>query len=235
MENTSAIDAWNTLTTRARLALLVLVIAILVFLWSLKPIFAALFAPSLQEAPVVTQPDGEIPPALLADLHALNDRSPFFPPVEPPKPYVRPDPGPVVERDPQKGPYAGPKLIGLVSNQAVFDRAVNQSDQYLKVGQKGSGLELVSIELPWTATVMWNSFEYELNLFERIEPGTGMPFPGTGGTAPLSNVFNNNRPNRGTAGGSGSTSAQLNAAAGGAPPPPPTADEEALDFSFEDN
>jgi hypothetical protein len=143
----------------------------------------------------------------MANRDALDSRSPFFPPAEPPrivKPIERP-----IDTDkpaPTKGPYNGPKLIGLAADQAVFDKPLDQSRQYLGVGEKGGGLELLSVDLPWNAKVRWMTFEYELNLFDRIELGTAFPIPG--GVQPLSNAFNTNRrppstpaaaPNAGTA------------------------------------
>lgn len=225
MNTQLTIEAFSTLTTRAKLALLAAVLAAAALIWYVTPVLASLFSPTLR----VAQENGaqssadEWAKTLIAHRKALDDRSPFFPPVAPPRPVVKRTADPLPSGPAPRTAYGGPKLIGLVADQAVFDQPVNQSHQYLAIGQKGGGIELISIDLPWNANVKWMNYEYTLDLFDRIELGNTLPL--VGGAQPLSNVFGN----RGTSPNTGTSSSA------GIAPSTNSSPAATVDFSADDN
>ncbi len=136
------------------------------------------FATSLDsiEAPKISPEESEKYVDLLTSNQMfIDDKSPFFTvarPVTPPPPPVDTD-----EKDPPVEPpamvYRGPKLIGLASRYAYFDRAVaSETDstggrvdrKELQVGQVGTQIELVRIIPPFKAVVNWREKEWTLDL-----------------------------------------------------------------------
>lgn len=194
MNRNAILDAWRGLSGMSRTALLLLVAAVLVLAWFTPQVLSALFAGSLPE---VAQAPRDTDPEVLAynesvqaNVDFISLRSPFFAPAAP---IVRTPPPP---RDndppPQRTPtsYGGPKLVGLIGKDgAMFASPVFKGEPFIKIGDKGV-VELVEIQQPWKAKVLWGGTEFELNLFDRLE---ALPVVNFGGASPIgrpnTNIF----------------------------------------------
>ena len=105
----------------------------------------------------------------------INTRSPFYPP----KPKAVPAP-PVPNR------YAGPALIAMVNNSAMF-----ADGTMLSVGDPSkNGISILEVNAPWTAKVRWNGGEFTVTLFERdpsklTSASTFLPTPGITPITPI--------------------------------------------------
>lgn len=100
----------------------------------------------------------------------VDGRSMF---VKPPRPRVERVPVIPVAREPEPvetrpTTYAGPKIIAMVGDQVWFD-----DDTRLRVGESAGTLEVVSVQSPWSARVVWRGEEFGVNLFDRA--GSAIP------------------------------------------------------------
>lgn len=204
MNHSATYQAWRQLSGLSRGALVLSAAAILVVLWMAPSLLSAIFARSLRADE--SGGGGESPEAIAyaENVNANREfaalRSPFFEPAAPPREFTPPPPresGPVTPS--RASVYGGPKLVGIVGNQAMFASPVYNNEPFIAVGQKGV-VELVSIEQPWMARVRWSGGEFDLNLFDRLEqlPVVNFGAPGAGaspdifgsGTAPAATTFN---------------------------------------------
>ncbi len=189
MNHNATYQAWRSLSGLSRAALVLLAAAILVVLWLTPSLLSALFARSLR---IDEAGQGGESPESLAYAETVKGnrdfaslRSPFFEPAAPPRRLPPPLPrndGPV--QPSRAAVYGGPKLVGIVGNQAMFASPVYNDEPFIAVGQKGL-VELVAIEQPWKAKVRWQGGEFDLNLFERLEqlPVVNFGAPGAGAGA----------------------------------------------------
>jgi hypothetical protein len=84
----------------------------------------------------------------------VSARSPFYPKVVAPPP---PPPAPLS--------YGGPSLIAILGDEAWFSTADRLR---LKPGDpEVNGLVVVSLDAPWSATVIWRGGQFTLELFKR--------------------------------------------------------------------
>jgi hypothetical protein len=107
----------------------------------------------------------------------FNGRSVFFKPKRPPAPrpprsttpIVRaPDPTPTVPTEPSAptapSTYRGPAIMAIVGNQVWFE-----GDLRLTVGdEEVDGVEVKGVNAPWSATVAYNGFDFDVDLFQRF-------------------------------------------------------------------
>lgn len=193
MNRNAIYDAWRGLSGTSRAALGLLAAALVVVLWVAPAVFSSIFAGSLHDVAQPAPPDANgslaFDEAVKANVDFIAKRSPFFAPVGP-RPEVKP---PVIApRDPVTPPprsYGGPKLVGLVGHEgAVFASNVYNESPFVRIGEKGGVVELVSIEQPWKAKVRWGGADFEINLFDRLEALPVINYGGTG-ARPTANVF----------------------------------------------
>lgn len=102
-------------------------------------------------------------------------RSAFFvppapiPPAPPPPPRRDPvetppprDPGP----PPPPSTYGGPGIAYVWDDRVTFDNDMT----LIAGGEGGSGVEVISTNLPWSVKVRWREIEFDVQLFERTTP-----------------------------------------------------------------
>lgn len=102
----------------------------------------------------------------------FDGRSVFFKPPRKPPPVVYAPPPPTPKRnepaappppkpEPTRPVYAGPSIGGIIGDRVYFD-----GDLRVDVGQEINGIQVISVNAPWGATVKYRDWEYELPLFE---------------------------------------------------------------------
>lgn len=81
----------------------------------------------------------------------IKDRSPFVVPLppEPPKPKVPPK-------------YAGPALVGVAGGQVFF-----ADGKRIGLGETKDGIEVLSLNAPWSVRLRWSGGEYDVALLDR--------------------------------------------------------------------
>ena len=156
-----------------RLAVILLIAAVVVFAVSLRGLGNAVLAPSAQDVKSsqdekLKQLAADYTKTLEQQTAQFNGRSVFFIPSAPPPPppptppptntEVKPPPPP-----PPPAVYGGPKLIAMVNDTVWFE-----DGQKLEVGGSGKdGLKLREIRPPWDVAVTWKDVEFTVSLFER--------------------------------------------------------------------
>jgi hypothetical protein len=156
-----------------RLAAILLIVAIVVLLVSVRSLGRAVLAPSAKEVKnsqdeKIKQLAGEYSASLAQQSAQFTGRSVFFIPSPPvPKP---PPPEPVVAKDPEPpapppkpAAYGGPKLIAMVNDEVWFD-----DGQKLIAGADGKdGLKIKELKPPWDVAVVWKDVDFNVSLFDR--------------------------------------------------------------------
>lgn len=105
----------------------------------------------------------------------FDGRSVFFKPprkpkrrpvrtAPPPKKDDTPKPPPPPKPDPKRPPYSGPSIGGMIGDRVYFE-----GDLRVDVGEERDGVEVLSVNPPWGAKVMYRKWEYDLDLFEHGE------------------------------------------------------------------
>lgn len=156
-----------------RLAAILILLAAIVLVLSMRGLGRAMFVPSAKEAKTIQK---EQIAKLVADyttstdghVKQFNGRSVFFvpsAPVPPPPPPpehkdedVKPPPPP-----PPPPSYAGPKLIAMINGVAWFDDGKKLAPG-AEVKDKLRVKELLS---PWGAKLEWDGVEFTVSLFDR--------------------------------------------------------------------
>jgi hypothetical protein len=171
-------------------SLLFIVAAAIVVILSVPPVLGALFSPGTDEAVVNTEF------ARLMDLHEesqatyearFNGRSVFFTPLQPrrtappPPPTREPVPieMPTVETPSIPASYTGPSIRALLGETVWFHGGLR-----LAVGEKADGVEVLSVDAPWSARVAYSGGEYDVSLFENLTPFFRDPDATAGSSAP---------------------------------------------------
>lgn len=167
-------------------------LALLVFVLVVIPVVQAALAPQLGTIEVNPVSEGQIDQyaeTLAANHDFLDDRSPFFAPMNPANQV-----DPVEERvEVQPGAkYGGPKLTGILGDVAIFERDVTSDGRKeLRVGESGREITLVRVLTPISVEVQWRGRNWPVSMFAdgRIE------LEGAGGARPFD--FRGNNTNRG--------------------------------------
>jgi hypothetical protein len=70
--------------------------------------------------------------------------------------------------DPCPNRYMGPTLVGFVGDEVWFNaRTSDELILRIPVGQASEALEVVAIDMPWTARVSYEGCPYDLTLWDR--------------------------------------------------------------------
>jgi hypothetical protein len=157
-------------------SLLFIIAAGAAVLLALPPVLGALFSPGTSETAV-----DEKFAALMADHEdalatyqaRFDGRSVFFPPPSPaPQAPVRvstpkqPEPDqPVIETPVIPHTYTGPSIRALLGDTVWFHGGLR-----LAVGEEAEGVEVLSVDAPWSARVAYAGGEYDVSLFENATP-----------------------------------------------------------------
>jgi hypothetical protein len=128
---------------------------------------AALSLPEAEPAGAGGSELGDVTAAYRAQL---DGRSPFFvpgppPPPPPPAPPPAPPPPPAAPPAPPPPPsaYGGPKVVGVVNGQVLFD-----DKRTLAVGDTGGDdLRVLDSSAPWSIRVLWKGVEFDVPLLGR--------------------------------------------------------------------
>lgn len=156
-----------------RLAIVLLLIALIACVLSLRGLVRSLLAPSAQAVKSIheektKQLTEDYAKVLTQHTAQFTGRSVFFVPSPPPPPR-QPEPEvKVVEAPPPPPPpppatYGGPKLIAMINDEAWFE-----DGQKLKAGESGKGdLKIKELRPPWDVAVVWKGIEFSVSLFDR--------------------------------------------------------------------
>ena len=158
--------AWSRLGPAGKAAVVACGTAVLVAAATLPSLAAALFTRSPEPPESPAAPGDGASERIKAQLAQVDGRSLFFVPSAPPAAPPPPTPKDAGPRTPPKPRvYGGPKLVAMINDTAWFgdDKAVT----VLSVGgDAAGGVELISVNPPWGATVLWQGVEFQVPLFE---------------------------------------------------------------------
>lgn len=157
-------------------SLLFIIVAAIAVVMALPALLGAVFSPGTGKAAVDTK-FAELMDAHESSLAAyrarFDGRSVFFKPPQPrpTTPARRPDPTPsrpdVPEPDTPQTPssYTGPTIRALIGDTVWF-----HGGQRVAVGEEANGVQVLSVDAPWSATVAYLGGEYDVPLFENLTP-----------------------------------------------------------------
>lgn len=159
--------AWLRLGTRGKVALGCLVLALLVFGAVVPGLVRAVLAPS---AETQSNAEGDVASAqknaerFAGYLAQIDGRSLFIVPGPPVKEVSKePEPTEEVGEPPKPTAYGGPSIIAMMNDAVWFDNG-----KRLKAGGERDGdLRVVSVNIPWEATLEWQAVEFKVGLFSR--------------------------------------------------------------------
>ncbi|MBL1216744.1 MAG: hypothetical protein D8M59_04535 [Planctomycetes bacterium] len=172
MQHYRTLQILRAATLPVRVVGALVIVVCIVLLWSAIPVIGAVFLTRLPEVGTVNLPDTEAldtqyASAMQDSRDTFEGRSPFFVPDRQLEEVTPDEPD---EPDTGYRPYGGPKLVGLVGARAYFDERLSNGEQFLDIGQRAGNLSLVRIRPPWYADVRWNSYDYEIALFDITGP-----------------------------------------------------------------
>jgi hypothetical protein len=171
-------------------SLLFIIAAVLAVVLALPSVLGALFSPGTGDAAV-----DEKFAALMADHEdalatyqaRFDGRSVFFPPPLPAPPRATPKPRPepkenkepVIETPSIPRNYTGPSIRALLGDTVWFHGGLR-----LAVGEEAEGVEVLSVNAPWSARVAYGGGEYDVSLFENLTPFFQDPNAPAGSVSP---------------------------------------------------
>lgn len=157
--------------TPGRLALIIVLVAMVACAVSLKSFAGAVLSPSARSiqkgrAEITEQLKGDYAKGLASHTAQFDGRSIFFiPSPPPPKPVPEtPKPKPVELPPPlptKPTTYGGPKLIAMINDEAWFD-----DGQKLVAGTSGKDITVKAVRAPWDVVLVWKEVEFNVSLFE---------------------------------------------------------------------
>src|SRR5690606_29540185 len=105
-------------------------------------------------------------PDLVVAQARIDGRSLFFvpsapppPPPPPPPPVARDDTPPPPPPPPPPAQYGGPQIVALI-NDTVWLAGGDR----VAPGESAQGVQVISVDAPWSATVQWSGVEFDVDL-----------------------------------------------------------------------
>lgn len=156
-------------------SLLFIIVAAIAVVMALPALLGAVFSPGTGKAAVDTK-FAELMDAhedsLAAYRARFDGRSVFFKPPQPrpDMPVRAPDPTPRIETPSSDIPmtpssYTGPTIRALIGDTVWFHGGLR-----VAVGEEANGVQVLSVDAPWSATVAYLGGEYDVPLFENLTP-----------------------------------------------------------------